>query len=310
LIEGIRRKKWYENMVVIRNSFSRVFLGQFAMKMLFLLLVTFSASCWWVGQSSAQEGYLLGPEDEIEIRVWDHDDLTRTARVGLDGRISYPFVGELPAQGLTVMQLQKELERRLGAGYIVDPHVSIKVTEFKSQKFFVVGNVQRPGTYPLTKDITVVEAISSAGGMAGGSETKSTAGGGIAIIVRARPGEKLDQPRMPDKVGPKDKVTVSLGAAVAGDPRHNVPIKNGDTVYVPMLMFYAAGEVKKPGRYPYEDGMTVRMAVTTAGGFTDKASPRRTHIIRDQEGNQKKVEVKIDDPIRPGDTLVVPESWF
>ncbi len=278
-------------------------------KMVFLFLMAVSALCCWVGQGSAQDEYLLGPEDEIEIRVWDHDDLTRLVRVGLDGRISYPFVGEIKATDLTVLQLQKELERKLADGYIVNPHVSIKVTEYKSHKFFVVGNVQKPGAYPLTKDITVVEAISMAGGLAGGGESKA-ATSGMAFIVRARPGEKRDQPQMPDKVSPKEKVMVSLSAAIAGDPRHNLQIKNGDTIYVPILVFYATGEVKKPGRYPYEEGMTVLMAVTTAGGFTDKAAPRRTHIIRDQEGSKKKVEVNSDDPIRPGDTIVVPESWF
>lgn len=263
----------------------------------------------WTFSRAAQEEYLLGPEDEVEIRVWDHEDLTRTVRLGLDGHVSYPFVGQIKAQGLTVVQLQRELERRLGDGYIVDPHVTVKVKEYKSRKFFVMGNVQKPGTYPLTKGITVVEAISVAGGLAGGGDGKSTAGG-LAVVVRARPGEKREQPQLPHKAGPQEKVTVSLSAAVAGDPRHNVQINNGDTIYVPMLMFYVTGEVKKPGRYTYEEGMTVLMAVTTAGGFSDKAAPRRTHILRDQARSKEKVPVDLGDPIRPGDTIVVPESWF
>jgi polysaccharide export outer membrane protein len=280
---------------------------------LYLLIVVLLSLALVLGSRSfslaAQEEYLLGPEDEVEIRVWDHDDLTRTVRVGLDGRISYPFVGQLQAQGLTNVQLQKELERRLGDGYIVGPHVTVKVTEFKSRKFFVVGNVQKPGTYPLTKGITVVEAVALAGGLTGGGEGKSTAGG-LAVIVRARPGEKRDQPQLPDKAGPQEKVNVSLSAAVAGDPKHNVQIRNGDTIYVPLLMFYVTGEVKKAGRYNYEEGMTVLMAVTTAGGFSDKASPRRTHILRDKGDSKEKVDVNLNDIIRPGDTIVVPESWF
>jgi polysaccharide export outer membrane protein len=275
-----------------------------------LVAAGFIVLCCWVTVSTfAQEEYLLGPEDEIEIRVWDHDDLTRTVRVGLDGRISYPFIGELTARGLTVHQLQKEMERRLGEGFIIDPHVSIKVTEYKSHKFFVVGNVQKSGAYPLTKDIMVVEAISLAGGISQGGDAKQPSGG-LAIIVRARPGEKRDQPLMPERAGPQEKVTVSLSAALAGDPRHNVQVKSGDTIYVPMLMFYATGEVKKPGRYPYEEGMTALMAVTTAGGFTDKASSRRTHILRDRGGTKEKVGMGLNDAIRPGDTIVVPESWF
>jgi polysaccharide export outer membrane protein len=294
-------------MIDFSKLFSRAHLAQTALLISAVLLVVLG---WWANPIHAQEGYTLGPEDEIEIRVWDNDDLTRTVRVGLDGRISYPFVGELKAQGLTIMQLQKELEKRLGDGYIIEPRVSVKLTEYKSQKYFVMGNVQKPGTYPLTKDITVVEAISSAGGLlAGGKETSSTTGG-IAIIVRARPGEKLDQPQMPEKTSQREQVKVSLGAALGGDSRHNVLIRNGDTIYVPGLIFYATGEVKKPGRYPYEDGMTVLMAVTTAGGFTDKASHRRTHILRHRNNTKEQIKIDLNDPIRPGDTIVVPESWF
>jgi polysaccharide export outer membrane protein len=273
--------------------------------------------CWWLailllglwGLASAQEDYRLGPEDEIEIRVWSHEDLTRKVRVGLNGTISFPFVGEIKARGLSVQELQKELERLLGPNYIVDPHVSITVTEFKSQKYFVVGNVQKPGTYPLTKSIKVVEAISHAGGISTGTGLKPTSGA-VAIIVRAQPGEKTDQPRLPDKSPAAQKITVSISAALTGDPKHNLEIKNGDTIYVPQLTFYVTGEVKRPGRYPYEENMTVLMAVSTAEGFTDKASPRSTYIVREESTAKQKIKVKLEDSIQPGDTIVVPESWF
>lgn len=276
------------------------------MKLAALILMLFFSL---VRPAPAQEDYVLGPEDEIEIKVWDHEDLTRKQRVGLEGKISFPFVGDLKAQGLTVLQLQKELERRLGQGYIVDPHVSINIIEYKSQKFFVVGDVQRPGTYPLTKNIRVVEAISMAGGLAAGGGSKPVASG-TAIIVRARPGEKPDQPRLPDQVSPKDKITVSLSAALAGNPKDDVEIRNSDTIYVPTLVYYVSGQVKSPGRYPYEEGMTVLQAVTTAGGFTDKAAPGRTHVIRGEGPSKEKVKIGQDDRIKAGDTIVVPESWF
>ncbi|MDD2903293.1 MAG: polysaccharide export protein [Syntrophales bacterium] len=256
----------------------------------------------------SQQDYVLGPEDMVEIKVWDHEDLTRKQRVGLEGKISFPFVGDIKAQGLTVLQLQKELEHCLGQGYIVDPHVSVTITDYKSKKFFVVGKVKNPGTYPLTKNIKVVEAISLAGGLSQASG--KSASGGTAIIVRARPGEKSDQPRLPDQVKPQERINILLNAAMSGDPRNNVEIKNGDTIYVPALFLYITGEVKRPGRYPYEEGMTVLQAVTTAGGFSDKAAPGRTSILREQGGVKKKIGAKLDDPIRPEDTIVVPESWF
>jgi polysaccharide export outer membrane protein len=263
----------------------------------------------FLGVAWGNEGYRLGPEDEIEIKVWDHDDLTRKTRVGLDGNISYPFVGEIKAQGRSLLEVQKELERGLGPKYIIDPRVSVTVTEYKSGKFFVVGNVQKPGTYPLTKTIRVVEAISQAGGVASGTISKPLSGA-VAIIIRARPGEKLEQAKIPDKIPASQKITVSLSGALAGDLKQNLEIKNGDTIYVPNLVYYITGEVKKPDRYPYEENMTVLMAVTTAGGLTDKASARSTYIIRENSGIKDKVKVVMDDPIRPGDTIVVPESWF
>jgi polysaccharide export outer membrane protein len=257
----------------------------------------------------AQEDYRLGPEDEIEIRVWSHEDLTRKVRVGLNGTVSFPFVGEIKAGGLSIQELQKELEQRLGPRYIVDPHVSIMVTEYKSQKFFVVGNVQKPGTFPLTKPIKVIEAISQAGGIASGTGTRPLSGA-VAIIIRARPGEKSAQLLNPEKAPADLKTTVSLTGALAGDPNQNLEIRNGDTIFVPNFVYYVTGEVKSPNRFPYEENMTVLMAVTTAGGFTDKASQRGAYIIREIAGVKQKVKVNLDSPIQPGDTIVVPESWF
>jgi polysaccharide export outer membrane protein len=263
-----------------------------------------------VAYARAQENYRLGPEDEIEIRVWDHDDLTRKTRIAMNGTISFPFVGDIKAGGLTVGELQKEIEQRLGPNYIIDPHVNVTVTEFKSQKFFVVGNVQRPGTYPLTKNITVIEAISLAGGLTSGTGSKPVSSA-IAIIVRAHPDGKIDQPRLPNQSRPEEKITVSLAAALAGDPKQNLEIKNGDTIYVPNLVYYVTGEVKNAGRFPYDDeNMTILKAVTTAGGFSDKASSRGTYIIREEGGTKQKIEASLDTLVRPGDTIVVPESWF
>lgn len=260
-------------------------------------------------QSWAQENYRLGPEDELEIRVWGNDDLTRKVQVGLNGMISFPFVGEIKAQGMTVHDLQQELEHRLGPKYIIDPHVSITILDYKSQKFFVVGNVNKPGTYPLTKPIRVVEAISLAGGLGSGQGAKAP-GTAIAVIVRAKPGMKRNQPRLPDQTPAGDKVTISLSAAMAGDPRSNLEIKSGDTLYIPSLYYYVQGQVKNCGRYPYEENMTVLMAITTAGGFTDKAASRRTYIVREKNGKKEDIRVKMDDHIQAGDVVTVPESWF
>lgn len=261
------------------------------------------------GPGWGQENYLLGPEDEIEIRVWDHDDLTRKLRLGLDGRIAFPFVGDVPAAGKTVLQLQKDLQDRLGSGYIVNPHVSIAVLEFRSQKFFVVGNVAKPGTYPLTRPINLVEALSQAGGLVSEAHSKG-ASPPVAHITRPAPGGRAGQPQHPSGRSQGQTITVSLPAALAGDPQHNIAIQNGDTINVPMLFFYVSGEVKTTGRFTYEKDMTVLQAVTTAGGFSDKAAPKRTYVIRAGSDGKQQFKVKLEDQVQPGDTIVVPESWF
>lgn len=256
-----------------------------------------------------QENYVLGAEDEIEIKVWDHEDLTRKLRVGLDGCFSYPFIGQIKAQGRTVIELQKEIEQRLADGYIVDPHVSVTVTEFKSQKYFVIGNVQKPGTYPLTRSIRIAEAIALAGGVGSGwGSGKGT--GSSAVVVRPRGPARTDQPQIPGKNTDAENIKVSLAAAYAGDASQNLEIKNGDTIFVPTEVVYVTGQVKRPGRYVYEPNMTVLMAVTTAEGFTDRAAPKKTYIIRDQSAGKVQLKVDLHHNVKPGDTIVVPESWF
>jgi polysaccharide biosynthesis/export protein len=270
------------------------------MKLTNKIMVLLALLAWALlaGPGWCQENYLLGPEDEIEIRVWDHDDLTRKMRIGLDGRIAFPFVGDVPAAGRTIFQLQKDLQDRLGSGYIVNPHVSVTVMEHRSQKFSVVGNVGKPGTYPLTKPITLVEALSQAGGLVGDASSKG-ATPPLAYVVRASGGKSQGQ-----------TITVSLPAALAGDPRQNIVIQNGDTINVPMLYFFVTGEVKTAGRFAYDKDLTVLQAVTTAGGFSDKAARKRTYIIRAGSGGKHQVKVRLEDLVQPGDTIVVPESWF
>ena len=172
-----------------------------------------------------------------------------------------------------------------------------------------MGNVNKPGAYPLTKPITVVEAISLAGGLPSEIYGKATSGS-LALIVRARPGGPIDRPTLPEPKGTGQTLSISLPAALAGDPESNLELKNGDTLYIPQLVYFVAGQVKNPGRYSYEKEMTVLTAVTTAGGFTDKAAPKRIYIIRKESGNSQKIKINLDDNFRPGDTIMVPESWF
>jgi polysaccharide biosynthesis/export protein len=115
-------------------------------------------------QAQNQRDYLLGAEDVIDITVWGHDDLKRVIPISLEGIITFPLIGEVKAAGRSTQELEREMAARLGDGYLVRPQITISVKEYNSQKVFVMGEVNKPGTYPVTKENNLVYLLSQAGG--------------------------------------------------------------------------------------------------------------------------------------------------
>ncbi len=111
----------------------------------------------------APTGFLLGPEDELEITVWGNKDLTRLTSVRPDGLISFPIIGDVQAAGLTADALAQRIAERLKQ-YIANPAVSVSVKELNSYSVYVLGEVSKPGKFQLKSYITVLQAISMAGG--------------------------------------------------------------------------------------------------------------------------------------------------
>ena len=109
------------------------------------------------------EEYVIGPDDMLAVNVWKEPEISRSVPVRPDGKISLPLVGDLRADGLTPTQLQDEIRRKLLA-YLSDPEVSVIVQEAKSQKFNILGEIERPGAYLLSHSMTVLDAIAVAGG--------------------------------------------------------------------------------------------------------------------------------------------------
>jgi len=255
-----------------------------------LVLICFSVNC-----SFAQD-YIVGEGDLLKITVYDHDDLTTTARVSGDGVIVFPLIGQIEVRGLTVARITEKITARLADGYVVNPQVSIFIQEFKSKKAFIMGEVNRPGLYVLPWQTTLLSVLSEAGGL-----TKDA--GDTAIIKR--------KSNSPDKA--ESAVTVDLrDLVIKGDTSLDVPITDGDSIYIAKARrFYINGEIKKPDAYKYDEGTTVIKAITMAGGFTDKASKGRVKIIRKVGGKEEVLEkVKMDEAILPDDVIVVPESFF
>ncbi len=157
--------------------------------------------------------YRLGPDDLVDVAVWKEPALSASVPVRPDGKISLPMAGDLQAAGSTALELQREVTARLKS-IIAEPMVSVMVKEVRSPRFFVLGEVAHPGGFALTGGLTVVEAVSMAGGT-----TEFARKGRITVLRR---GENARPTR----------IRVDLDDVISGraDP---LALRPGDTVYVP-----------------------------------------------------------------------------
>lgn len=253
--------------------------------------------------------YRVGADDVISVSVYDQPDLSKTVRVSSEGLISLPLLGNIKVEGLTVNELKRSIEKKLAADYLVNPEVSIFITEYRSRKIYMLGELRRPGVQELTGSTTLLEAISKAGGV-----TESA--GKTAII--SKPSDSI-----------KDDHTENIPLKISlerllddGDTSLNVDLSEGSVVHISKAnSFFVLGEVKKPGSFIIEKGTTVLQAITMAGGFTKIASPARTKVIRVVDGREETIKINIkaitkggdkslDIPVVSDDIIVVPESFF
>ena len=157
-------------------------------------------------------------------------------------------------------------------------------------------------TYPLTGDMTLIEAFARAG-----SATHDAAG--HAVIVRASSGRP--QPTLPDgEIGP-EIITVSLRELENGLLSNNVSLRDGDTIFVPRAeTIYVFGQVNSPGAYPIQRDTTVLQVLSLAGGVSERGSTSRVRIVRLVNGKKTELKVNLSDPVRAGDTIMVLERFF
>jgi polysaccharide export outer membrane protein len=261
-----------------------------------LIVLCISALILCAVSVSVAQDYIVGEGDVLNITVYDHEDLTTTARVSGDGVITFPLIGEVKVKGMTLPQITQKIASLLADGYIVDPQVNIFIQEFRSRKAFIMGEVHNPGLYVLRGQTTFLALLSEAGGL-----TKDA--GDKAIIKRKA-----------NPTGKKENIlTIDLKRLIErGDTSLDIPIKDNDSVYISRAgVFYVTGEVKKPDAYKYEEGTTVIKAITMAGGLTDKAAPGRIKITRKVNGVEDIItKAKMDEPVLPDDVIIVPESFF
>jgi len=159
--------------------------------------------------------YIIGDDDVLSINVWKEPEVSRTVPVRSDGRISLPLAGEVQASGNTPLQLEKVLAAKL-QGFISEPEVTVIVTQIKSQKYNVLGLVPKPGSYPLTNSVTVLDAIALAGGFRDFAKQKSI------YILRQNSG------------GGESRIPFNYKDVIKGkNSAQNIRIQPGDTIVVP-----------------------------------------------------------------------------
>ena len=247
--------------------------------------------------------YVLGPQDVFSITIWGPGGISDRFTVETDGTFIFPMLGRLKAGGLTARELQDELVNRLRDGYFKDPRITVVVDEFKSQRIFIVGEVKNPGTYSLTRPMTIVEALALAG--------STTANAGNVALVRRRVDGEASKGPVSQSGADVKEIQVNLAALQEGALANNPVLQDGDTVSVPRIEpIYVFGHVGRPGEYTIGKEATVRQILSLAGGVTQRGAEGRVKIIRTVQGNEQEIKVELDDRVMPGDTIVVPERFF
>jgi polysaccharide export outer membrane protein len=267
--------------------------------------------------------YQIGAEDILRITVQGHDDLNQTVVVQQDGTFIYPLIGRVKASDMTPKELERKITILLARGFIRNPQVTVLVQEYRSKTVLVMGEVARPGPYPVTGSMRVVEMLAKAG---------ATTSAGTEVVI-VRPLSASEGPILPSEVVPAadggappdatsenapaaapkqaDILRVNIRDIQAGDLDKNILLQPNDTVFVPpAAKFFVSGEVRSPGAYPLTSVITVREAIIIAGGFGDNAATGRIRVVREVEGKKRELKIKLDDPVQPGDTIVVKAKLF
>ena len=275
-------------------------------------------------QAHAQtRAYKVGARDVLTLVVYaggeqQHEtDLT----VSTLGLVNIPFIGPIKAEGLTIPQLEALITEPLAQNYFVNPEVRIQVKEYHSLQYYIAGAVKEPGLYEMSSESTLMSLIAKAGGVLPER--------GIVAYIQREAAEQLAEGADIQKLlSRKEPIKVDLKSLLDhGDMSHNLMLHPGDVVYIPLQKvldlrrskIYVQGEVKKPGLYEFQPGLTALNACLMAGGFAKFAAPNRTRIIRKKNGEQVIIKINLDAvkkgeiadiQLQPGDLIHIPETWL
>lgn len=239
------------------------------------------------------EAYLLGPHDEIEVRVFKEADLSTLARIQADNSILLPVIGRVIVGGFSEQDAVSRIQRALiDGGVIQDPAVTLRIVEYASKRVAVLGYVMTSGTYYLDRPSTISDVLAKAGGA-------QVEGADFLYFTDYDP-----------KTGQSVRsVLIIQDLLGAGSADLDRPIGDGDKIFIPRApVFYIYGQVRGPGTLRLYPGMTAEQALVAAGGVTEmgKASKLRKRDLK----SGKMTSISLEEKILANDVLFVPERLF
>ena len=246
------------------------------------------------GTSVYADDVQLGPGDMLKISVYGNPDLAVETRVNDVGIISYPLVGEIEVGGLSPNAAEKKIAGLLeSGGFIRKPHVNLIVTMMQSQQLSVLGQVNKPGRFPIDGKRSLTDVLAMAGGLNADAADKVT-------LIRTRDGKTS-----------KDSIDL-LAIVRSTDAANNPQLFPGDVIYVERApRFYIYGEVQRPGSYRLENDMNVLQALSVGGGLSNRGTERGVRVKRrDTNGVLQILDVKQGDMVQIDDVIYVKESFF
>jgi len=301
------------------------FLKYYWLSLVFMVFL-FALSVPGMGHSKTPEkssAYRLGPEDVVMISILagGEEQVATDMVVGANGNINIPFIGKIKAAGLTMEELEKAIIIPLERDFFVSPQVHLQIKEYHSLRFFISGAVKNPGKYALDFIPTVMDLIANAGGVL-------TERGNLAYILRGVADREINDSDIKETISKTEPIKIDLIKLLdEGDMSENIKLKSGDTVYIPLgtklnqttTKIYVQGEVKNPGVFDYQPGLTALSACIMAGGFAKFAAPNRAKVIRQTKDGPETIKLDLekvvsgdlpDLPLKPGDRIHIPESWL
>ena len=236
----------------------------------------------------------LGAGDVLKISVYGNPDLALETRVSEAGEITFPLVGNVVLGGLSVSAAEKKLGGLLeSGGFLRKAQVNIIVTQLQSQQVSVLGQVNRPGRYPIEGKRSLMDMLAMAGGV-------SQDGGDAVSLIRKRNGKTTRE------------IIDIVDMVRSADLNRDLDVAGNDVIFVERApRFYIYGEVQRPGAFRLERSMTVLQALSVGGGLTQRGTERGIRIKRrDEAGKLEIINAKHDDLLQVDDMVYVQESLF